>query len=129
MEETKTEQKPIGETENENINTGQKYMPEEKESGKYYAAFTKPYIFEGKEYNGVDLEGIQNLTTKKKIEIDRMYNSIETEKPRIPTISTMYVVCVAVKITKFPIEFFYNLRNAEFRTIEAVVSKGFFTPD
>ena len=34
MEETKTEQKPIGETENENINTGQKYMPEEKESGK-----------------------------------------------------------------------------------------------
>lgn len=74
MEETKTEQKPIGETENENINTGQKYMPEEKESGKYYAAFTKPYIFEGKEYNGVDLEGIQNLTTKKKIEIDRLYN-------------------------------------------------------
>ena len=121
MEETKTE--------NENINTGQKQIPEEKKSGKYYAEFTRPYFFEGKEYNGVDLEGIQNLTTKEKIEIDRMYNHIETEKPRIPTISTMYIVCVAVKITKLPIEFFYNMRNAEFRTIEAVVSNGFFTPD
>ena len=42
--------------------------------------------------------------------------------------STMYAVCVAARITKLPLEFFYNMKNSEFRIVEAVVTRGFFMP-
>lgn len=129
MEETKTENTGAGQKAAEgtgDTKTGQE--PKGEGSGIYYAKFTKPYSYEGKEYDGVDLEGIQNLTTKGKIEIDRLYNRLETEKPTIPTMSTMYAVCVAARITKLPIEFFYNMKNSEFRIVEAVVTRGFFMP-
>lgn len=133
MEEIKTGntndgQKIVEETVNESRDAEAKQASKEKKTGDYYVKFIKPYSFKGKEYYGVDLEGIQNLTTKEKIKIDRMYEHIETAKPRIPTLSTMYAVCVAVHITKLPIEFFYNMRNSEFRIVETAIIRGFFTP-
>jgi len=104
-----------------------KQITDEK-SGIYYVKFFHPYSFEGKEYEGVDLEKIRDLTTKEKINIDRIYEQLEPVKSQNPVVTTMYAVCVAAHITKLPIDFFYNMKNIDFLKIEMTVKRGFFSP-
>ncbi len=100
----------------------------DKKGGIYYVKFLHPYFYEGKEYEGVDLEKIRDLTTKEKIDIDRIYENLEPVKSQNPIVTTMYAVCVAAHVTKLPIDFFYKMKSADFIKIETAVRRGFFSP-
>lgn len=100
----------------------------DKKGGIYYVKFLNPYFYEGREYKGVDLEKIRDLTTKEKINIDRLYEQLEPVKSRTPVMTTMYAVCTAAHITKLPVEFFYKMKNIDFLQIETAVRRGFFSP-
>lgn len=100
----------------------------DKKAGIYYVKFINPYFYEGREYEGVDLEKIRDLTTKEKIDIDRLYEQLEPVKSKTPVVTTMYAVCTAAYITKFPVDFFYKMKNIDFLQIEAAVRRGFFSP-
>ena len=100
----------------------------DKKGGIYYVKFLNPYFYEGKEYEGVDLEKIRDLTTKEKINIDRLYEQLEPVKSQTPVMTTMYAVCTAAHITKLPVEFLKKKKNIDFLQIEAAVRRGFFSP-
>lgn len=98
----------------------------EEESNPYYVKFSNTISHGGKDYEGLDMSKVRDLTTKEKIEIDRIYERMESVKPRNPMLSTMYALCVAHYVTKLPLEFFYRMRNFEFIKIEAAVKTAFF---
>lgn len=122
-QDVETEEKVTGKQETEAGET-----ETDKKGGIYYVKFLNPYFYEGKEYKGVDLEKIRDLTTKEKINIDRLYEQLEPVKSQTPVMTTMYAVCTAAHITKLPVEFFYKMKNIDFLQIERTIRRGFFSP-
>ena len=46
-----------------------------KSLGEGVITFVHPYTFEGKEYDGVDLSALDNMTTEQLIQCDRIFES------------------------------------------------------
>ena len=46
-----------------------------KSLGEGVITFAHPYTFEGKEYDGVDLSALDNMTTEQLIQCDRIFES------------------------------------------------------
>ncbi len=99
------------------------------ENRPHYVKFSQVYKHDGKEYKGLDMDCMYTITTKQKIEIDRLYEFTEKVKSRNPIATTMYAVCAAHYITKLPIEFFYSLRVCDFIKIETEAKQAFFGLD
>jgi hypothetical protein len=92
--------------------------------GKYLVKFNKSYSFEGTEYNEIDLSGIENLTAKDLMDVDRIYVSMGQDATARETTLT-YACIIASKATGKPIEFFENLPARESIKIKNMVV-GFF---
>lgn len=69
---------------------------------------SKPYVFEGETYTELDLQSLNELTGKDLIEIDRVFIS-GGGNPILSGLTMDYALIVANRITKKPLEFFYNL--------------------
>ncbi|PAQ15072.1 hypothetical protein CD798_08495 [Bacillaceae bacterium SAOS 7] len=74
--------------------------------------FKKPYLFEGKEYNSIDLSGIDNLTGVDLLEADQIYSNTGQYSP-MPEMTLNYTFVIATKVTKQPLEFFHQLPAKE----------------
>lgn len=74
--------------------------------------FKNPYTFEGKTYEEIDLEGINNLTGSDAIEADRYARKLNPG-----TLGTEltgdYAMFCAARASKLPIEFFYGIPMRE----------------
>lgn len=70
--------------------------------------FSTPYTFEGNEYTKLNLSGLLNLTAMDMLSIDReLLRGGSTSV--LPEVSLEYVIKLAAKATKKPIEFFEQL--------------------
>ena len=57
-----------------------------KSLGEGVITFAHPYTFEGKEYDGVDLSALDNMTTEQLIQCDRIFESSgSVSAPSIPS--------------------------------------------
>lgn len=74
----------------------------------YKITFSKPYSFEGQTYNGVDLSGINNISTKDLVDVDKLFYSTGNIAPT-SEMSLAYACIVAAKVSQKPLEFFNNL--------------------
>lgn len=79
--------------------------PKEEKEG--VIALSKPYTFEGKEYNEIDLSGIANLKIKDAIDAQaELFAQREIAAAALTETTTAFARDLAVKATKYPVEFF-----------------------
>lgn len=79
---------------------------------KYQLVFNKPVTFEGEEYKSVDLEGLEQLTTRDLIDADKKFGT-SGQMALMNEMTTGYACIVASKATDKPVEFFENLPASE----------------
>lgn len=77
----------------------------EDEKGEYWLEFSKPYKFEGTEYEGLDLSGIVELTAADQLWAER-HCSTEVMVNPVKEMSTEMAMLLANRATGKPIEFF-----------------------
>ncbi|MCT4543296.1 MAG: phage tail assembly protein [Vallitalea sp.] len=107
-------------------NKKSKYVNES--NNKYLIKFRKPYYFEGKEYNGIDLSGIDNLTTSDLADADKIFVS-SGNLAAMNEMAIGYSCIIAAKITMQPIEFFENLPAKEGVKLKNIISSFFYEED
>lgn len=91
-------------------------------------AFAKPYEFEGKTYEKIDLSGLENLTAEDMIESEKFLSKMGIYSP-IPEMSTQYVCKIASRVTGKPIEFFKGLPPKEVIKLKNRVTNFFYGED
>lgn len=87
--------------------------------------FNRPYSFEGKEYQEVDLSGLENMTARDMIETQRVLDRSGTFSV-IPEMSVEYACIIASKATPLPIEFFKGLPLKEAIKLKNRVTSFFY---
>lgn len=87
--------------------TGTAAAPAEEEAS-YIVKFSKPYRFEDKTYNEVDLSGLDSLTAEDMIAADK-HLSRGGNFSIMPEMSLEYACFIASKATDIPVEFFRRL--------------------
>lgn len=89
-------------------------MPELQKDEKkdLVVEFSKPYKFEGTEYNKVDFSGLEDLTTSDIIAADKEFAN-SGQFAMMNETSTGYACILAAKGSKLPSEFFLNLPAKE----------------
>jgi hypothetical protein len=95
------------------------------DDNKYLVMFAKPYNFEGTEFNGIDLAGVENLTTRDLADADKQF----IKSGQIATVNEMsigYACIIAAKVTNQPIEFFEFLPANEGIKVKNVVTNFFY---
>ena len=87
--------------------------------------FPEPYIFEGEEFNELDLSPIQDLTTIDLMGIDKIFTSLHRAIPTTRYTDTQYVEILVMKALNKPAEFFNRMKAKDFSQIMAVVGLYF----
>ena len=73
----------------------------------YTITFNKPYTFEGQEYHELDMSGLEKLTIRDAVDIQKkLFNQQEVASMLLSETTTAFTREVAAKATKLPIEFF-----------------------
>lgn len=84
--------------------------------------FSKPYKFEGTEYTEIDLSGLDKLTIKDAIDIQKKLTSErEVAAINLTETSTAFARKVAAKATEYPIEFFELMPRSLSKQIQTAV--------
>ncbi|MCX4294370.1 MAG: phage tail assembly protein [Prevotella sp.] len=94
----------------------------------YEVKFTRPYVFEGKTYNSINLEGLETLTSKDMREAE----SWLTKKGIVsaaPEMSMEYACFIASRATDLPIEFFERLHPKNAIKVKNRVTNFFYGED
>lgn len=94
---------------------------------EYLIKFKKPYSFEGKEYNELDLSGIQELTAEDLCSAQKMMQDMGNFAT-MPEIDYTYNFILASKAAKLPLEFFNGLPGRYAAKIKMMVT-GYFLAD
>lgn len=71
--------------------------------------FKKPYKFEGKEYDEIDLSGLENLSASDMIAVNKYMDRTASGIQVMPEVSLEYACVLASKATQRPVEFFLGL--------------------
>ncbi len=84
----------------------------------------KTYKFSGEEINSVDLSGLEKLTTIDAQEVDKVVDALNWH-PRNKFRDTLYLKHIAMRVTKYPVEFFNMLSWKDMNNITARVTLYF----
>ena len=98
-----------------------KKTKEETNEVSFIVEFTRPHIFEGKEYKELDLSGLDDLTADDLSYCDKMFAAGRNADP-IKETNTLYCLLLAQRATDLPIEFFKTLKAGNAIKIKNVVS-------
>ncbi len=91
----------------------------------YLIKFNKPYSFEGKEYNDLDLSKLEEITSQDLIDANRMYLT-QTSMPAISEADIYFTFLIASSITGKPLNFLEKLPAREGMKIKKMVSDFLF---
>jgi len=100
----------------------------EDEENKLVLKFTKPYKFEGEEYNEVDLSNLENLTASDMIAAQKQVNK-GGNVDIIPEMSLQYACIISARVSKKPIEFFTALPAKEAIKLKNIVTGFLYSVD
>lgn len=100
----------------------------EKEEKDMVVVFSKPYTFEGKVYESIDLSGLENIKASDMIKVDKVLNK-DAGFAIMPELSLEYACHIAEKITDQPIEFFLGLPPKAAIALKNKVTSFFFGQD
>lgn len=101
-------------------------MEKEKKDGKI--RLSKPYQFEGKTYQEIDLSGLEKMKVSDMIEAEKML-SRQGSYYAVQEASMEYCCFLAAKATELPIEFFENLTAADGKEVKNVVRSFLYPQD
>lgn len=99
-----------------------------KEDPASYVRFYKPYSFEGSNYAGIDLGGIENLSAKDMIAAEKYLSKNGIISP-IPEMTMEYIGFICNRATGQPIEFFKNLPPRDAVKVKNKVTSFFYGED
>lgn len=102
---------------------GQKIIENE-----FYVGFKKPYEFEGAEYAGIDLSGLENLSANNMIKAQKIFERSGNVSV-LPEMSMEYCCIIAADAAKQPIEFFKGLPMKEGVKVKNRVTSFLFGQD
>lgn len=102
--------------------------PQAQEDPESYVRFSKPYPFEGKNYAGIDLGGMEQLSAKDMIEAEKYLSKKGIISP-IPEMTMEYVGFIANRATGQPIEFFKGLPPKDATKVKNAVTGFFYGED
>ena len=98
------------------------YKPEVKVEGeqdqerRHVVTFKRPYLFERKEYAEVDLSGLDELTVKDAIEVQRqLFGQQEVAASLLTETTTAFAQALAVRASGKPVEFFKLMKKPFYR--------------
>jgi hypothetical protein len=84
--------------------------------------FSKPYVFERKEYKEIDLSGIKKLTVKDAVEAQgKLFDEGEVAAMLITERTTAFARKIAAKATGYPIEFFKLMPRGPWKKVQKMV--------
>lgn len=89
--------------------SGEVVSLEEEDKDSPIVKFKKPYTFERVEYTEIDLSGIEDLSGRDVLEINRKMSATNPGIDLMPEISMEYAFYLAAKATNLPFEFFLGL--------------------
>lgn len=100
------------------------YKPEVKVEGeqtedrRHVVAFKRPYMFERKEYTEVDLSGLDALTVKDAIEVQRqLFGQQEVAASLLTETTTAFAQALATRASGKPVEFFKLMKKPFYRPV------------
>ena len=96
---------------------------EAAEDSAYFLKLAKPYTFEGKEYEGIDLSGLSSLTVQDAIDAQKqLFNEGEVATAMVSETTTAFARAIATKATGLPVEFFKFAPLAAARRVTATIT-------
>lgn len=98
---------------------------ESVEESELYVKFRKPFRFEDNVYNGIDLSGLENLTSKDLGEIEKKYYRAGITSFN-PEATAIYAMFAAQRATGMPIEFFEQLPACDMIDIKRTIVNFLF---
>lgn len=96
--------------------------------GQYVVVFNKPYTFEGKTYDKIDLSGLDDLTAADMIAANKVLDRTGSFT-FLPEMSLEYACIIAAKAADLPIEFFKGLHPKEAVKVKNRVTAFFYGTD
>ncbi len=90
-----------------------------------YIKFAKPYTFEDETYDGVDLSGIEDLSARDMITVQRKLDRTGAVSA-LPEMSMEYALTFASMGSKLPVEFFEGLPPREAMKVKNRVTLFFY---
>lgn len=84
-------------------------------------ALKRPFVFEGKEINEIDLNGLEKLTGSSIRKIDKIFRSKGGSIHLTKEVDSTYIQLVAMEATGLPQEFFDALNIKDITALEIVV--------
>lgn len=95
---------------------------------EYKIVFNKPYKYEDKTYDDIDLSGLENLKASDMIAANKILDKSGSFS-FLPEMSLQYAFIMAAKATQLPIEFFNGLHPKEAIKVKNKVISFFFGQD
>ena len=90
----------------------------EQDQQRHIVTFKRPYLFERKEYTEVDLSGLDELTVKDAIEIQKqLFSQQEVAASLLTETTTAFAQALAVKASGKPVEFFKLMKKPFYRPV------------
>ena len=100
------------------------YKPDVKVEGnqteerRHVVAFKRPYVFEQKEYTEVDLSGLDALTVKDAIEVQKqLFGQQEVAASLLTETTTAFAQALATRASGKPVEFFKQMKKPFYRPV------------
>ena len=94
---------------------------ENEEAVDLHIKFRKPYRFEGKDYNGVDLTGLEDATANDLIAVERILRKRGVMDPLVE-MSPELAALLASRVARLPEEFFMGLPINEMVKLKTTIS-------
>lgn len=95
------------------------------ETPEHFYSFKKPYVFEGKEYTGIDIGKVEELSTEDFCIVDRYFER-KGRQIAIPEADREYCLALAALANHLPFEFFKKIPGVESAKIRARVQSFLF---
>lgn len=87
--------------------------------------FKKPYSFEGKDYDEIDLSGLENVTGNDMVQVNKILGK-QGQLPVLQEMQLEYAQEMAARVTGMPVEFFKNFSMKDSIKLKNTVSNFMF---
>lgn len=94
----------------------------------YLVVFKIPFVFEGRQYESIDLSGLEQLSARDMISVNKAIERGGTVNV-LPEMSLEYACLISAKATQMPVEFFQALPPREALKIKNRVTNFLYGED